>query len=158
MAKINPLIDFVTEEAELRRVYISAPAQSRLNIISKRLNQSEIGSVKLVTSVSAIEALARSLVVNLRTTPQDEISNIYKKYRNKKPEELVEEFLEHHGHSDCSVFFKNDTWNLFKNAVNFRNLIVHECTYLGQDKYPKLILACDEVLDSLIKISKLSRK
>ena len=62
----------------------------------------------------------------------------------------MKEVLNRHGHLDPQTYFKEDTWSLFLSAVGFRNLIVHECTYLGQDKYPSLIQASEDILTSLI--------
>ena len=115
----------------------------------------EIGATKLVTIVSGVEALARSLLVHHRNLSEVEIMQLYEEYKFKKPESLVAEYLKTHGNNDCSTYYQKDTWTLFQQAVNFRNLIVHECTYLGQDKYPSLIVSCEEVLSSLIKLGML---
>ena len=155
MVKANPTVDYGEELTTLREVYISAFSQARLNIIHKKLECAEIGASRLVTIVSGVEALARSLVVHHKAQPKNEIGTIYKKYRLEKPEELVKLILKFNGHSTPSNYYKEDTWVLFKYAVEFRNLIVHECTFLGQDKYPSLIAACEEVLDSLIKFENL---
>jgi hypothetical protein len=157
MSNLNISIDFSNEEILLRKIYVNAPAQSRLNIILKRLAESEIGPVKLITIVSGIEALARSLLTN-HDAFQGNIDEKYTKYRYKKPEELVEEFLALKGYINYSDYFKNDTWSLFKSAVNFRNLITHECTYLGQDKYPILITSCEIILESLIVLGNLEKE
>ena len=158
MASANPSVDYKSELASIREMYVLGTPQVRLNVINNRLNEPEIGAVKLVTIVSCIEALVRSLVVHLKAQNKNEIQHVYEKHRNQKPESLVEEYLKHNGCNDCSSFYQDDTWVLFQNAVKFRNLIVHECTYLGQDKYPSLISACGEVLDSLIKLGKLTAR
>jgi hypothetical protein len=80
---------------------------------------------------------------------------LYRKYKHRDPVPLVEEVLRVHQHSDPSAYFAGDTWTLFKHAVEFRNLVVHECTYLGQDKYPSLIEAAEEVLAALVKLGRL---
>lgn len=43
-------------------------------------------------------------------------------------------------------------------AVEFRNLVVHDATYLGGDKFPELIRACAEVLFALATLSGLPGK
>ena len=158
MASVNPSVDYKSELASIRETYVLSTPQARLNVIKRRLNELEIGAVKLVTIVSGIEALVRSLIVHLKAQNKTEIQQAYEKHRNQKPELLVEEYLKHYGYNDCSSFYQDDTWILFQYAVNFRNLIVHECTYLGRDKYSSLISACEEVLDSLVKLGKLTAR
>src|SRR5690348_12822730 len=62
---------------------------------------------------------------------------------------LIIEYLASRGHSSPSDFFGEDTWRKFGYAVSFRNMLVHECTYLGQDKFPHLSQACQCVLQRL---------
>lgn len=150
MAYANHTLDYATELSDLRNRYVSVHPQSRLNVICKRLAQAEIGPTRLVTVVSAVEALARSLVIHTSSRTKAEIARVYESYRFEKPEMLVKEFLNWHGHLDPEIYFQEDTWSLFLSAVGFRNLIVHECTYLGQDKFPSLIQASEEVLSALI--------
>ena len=152
MTYANTTLNYVTELSDLRSLYVSVNPQSRLNVIRQRLAQSEIGPTRLVTIVSAVEALARSLAVHESAKQGLEIASVYDSYRYEKPEALVKEVLNGHGYHDPQIYFKEDTWSLFLSAVGFRNLIVHECTYLGQDKYPSLIQASEDVLAALINL------
>jgi hypothetical protein len=52
-----------------------------------------------------------------------------------------------------ATFFGEDTWKCFVYAVDYRNLLVHECTYLGLDVFPSLIEACEAVLNKLEKLA-----
>lgn len=150
MTYANPTLDYATELSDLRSLYVSVHPQSRLNVIRQRLAKSEIGPTRLVTIVSAVEALARSLAVHASVKQGLEIASVYDSYRYEKPEALVKEVLNRYGDIEPQTYFKEDTWSLFLSAVGFRNLIVHECTYLGQDKYPSLIQASEDILTSLI--------
>jgi hypothetical protein len=47
---------------------------------------------------------------------------------------------------------------LFGYAVDYRNLLAHECTYLGLDKFPSLIEACEAVLEKLARLGGLNAK
>jgi hypothetical protein len=132
--------------------YISVPPQSRLKVIKKRLDALESGPTYLITIVSAVEALVRSMLVNNQAKSANEIASRYTKYIYKNPDEMVEEILTINGHSKPEKYFSGDTWRLFCYAIKYRNLVVHECTYLGQDKYPALVDAAREILDELIKI------
>lgn len=83
---------------------------------------------------------------------KEDLSANYSKYRNRKPEGLVREYLESKGIADPKAFFAEDTWQLFGYAVQYRNLLAHECTYLGLDKFPSLIEACEEIVSALSKL------
>lgn len=43
-------------------------------------------------------------------------------------------------------------------AVDYRNLLAHECTYLGLDKFPSLIDGCEEILEKLVELAGLVAK
>jgi hypothetical protein len=152
MARANPEINYVEELLQLRRIYVEAAPQSRWNVIAQRLAHTEIGPVRLLTVVSAVEALARSLLMEVQTRGSSNKSRLYERHKSKEPHVLVEHLFVELRLPIPSEHFSEDTWALFRHAVNFRNLVVHECTYLGQDKYPSLIAASEEVLGELVKI------
>ena len=141
------------ELAEIREIYINSTPQQRLHIIRQRLNDPNSGPNRLVTVVSAVEALARTLAMHASFTSKPDISKNYSKYRNRKPADLICEFLLSKGITDPETFFKEDNWLLFDYAVKSRNLLTHECTLLGQDKYPYLIQVCEEILEALAKLA-----
>lgn len=156
MALSNPSVDYVAERLKLRSIYVNAHPKQRLVVIRQRLAQPEIGATKLVTVVSAVEALARSLVVHSSAKSQADIDRIYSKIRSRAPEALVQDVLNAFQKGGTEGHFHEDTWPLFCEAVNFRNQVVHECTCLGQDKYPSLIAAALEVLEELVSIGALN--
>ncbi len=155
MAIANSQVNYVEELLNLRNVYMLVHPQSRLNVINKRLEQPEIGPTRLVTVISAVEALARSLLIHRKAKTEADLISLYSSAKSKEADSLVVDFLKHCGHQDPALYFTGDTWQLFRHAINFRNLIVHECTYLGQDKYPSLIDAGLEVLSGLVVLGQL---
>ena len=152
MVQARSDIDYVEELLQLRDVYVNVHPQARLGVIRKRLAANEIGPAKLITVVSAVEALARSLMLHRACSRDESPASVYPRFKPKEADQLVEQFLATANIQDPARHFAEDTWQLFRYAVNYRNLLVHECTYLGQDKYPSLIAACDEVLDSLVHL------
>jgi len=158
MSVANPTVEYVAELLRLRETYATVPPQSRYNVILKRLEAEEIGPTRLITVVSAVEALARSIVVHRHRPNYTEALRVYMTQKDKAATTLVEEVLKSYGIGPASTHFSEDTWPLFRHAVNYRNLVVHECTYLGQDKYPSLVSASFEVLDELASISGLTRR
>jgi uncharacterized protein YutE (UPF0331/DUF86 family) len=51
------------------------------------------------------------------------------------------------------MIFGTEDWELFNNAVQFRNLLVHEATFLRAEYTNQLIPACKSVLNKLAKIA-----
>jgi hypothetical protein len=154
------MVDELREELEqLRKTYAASRPAARLGVIRQRLARAEreIGATRLVTVVSAVEALARSLVVHAPGRPASTSHFRYQQVRRKAPLELVEEALRLHGAVPPVEQYGDETWQLFELAHDCRNLVVHECTSLGQDKYPALIAAAGRVLDGLVVAGGLPR-
>lgn len=97
MTYANPTLDYATELSDLRSRYVSVHPQSRLNVIRQRLAQAEIGPTRLVTVVSAVEALARSIAIHSSARTKADISRIYESYRYQNPETLVKTVLSSQG-------------------------------------------------------------
>ena len=154
MARAVPDIDYELDLLRIRKDYVSASSSQRLHIIRLRLEDHHFGPNRLVTVVSAVEALARCLVVGREAKLKADRAKIYPKYRRCLPQTLVCTYLESRGISDLDAFFDEDNWRLFVYAVEYRNLLAHECTYLGQDKFPSLIAACEAVLEKLVQIGR----
>lgn len=155
MARAVPDIDYVAQLLSIRENYVSATPRQRLSVIRQRLEDHHFGPNRLVTAVSAVEALARSLAMNHKAKSKQERKKLYSKYKDRSPKSLVAEYLTAHGIEDLHAFFGEDTWRLFGYAVDYRNLLAHECTYLGLDKFPSLIEACSDVLNSLAKLGRI---
>jgi len=145
---------------ELQRAYATATPAARLRVIKQRLASAhgELGSTRLVTMVSAVEAMARSLVVHSAGRPASTAEMRHKQFRDTGPVELVEEVLRLRGVPRGELHFERETWELFEVAARYRDLIVHECTYIGPDRHPYLIAAADTVLRNLIELAGLEIK
>jgi hypothetical protein len=152
MARAASNIDYLAELSQIRDAYVSATPRQRLSIARQRLQDHHFGPNRLVTSVSAVEALARCLVQHVNARSKEDLHKSYSRYRNWTATPLVREYLVKRGITDPTAFLEEDNWRLFGYAVQFRNLLVHECTYLGLDKFPSLIAACEVVLEKLVKL------
>lgn len=151
-------IDFVAELQRLREWYVSATPRQRLGVIRQRLEDHHFGPNRLVTAVSAVEAMARSLVMNHHAATKADLLSSYPRFRYRKPETLVREFLSAKGISDPKEFFGESDWRFFGYAVDYRNLLAHECTYLALEKFAPLIAACDAILDKLAKLGRVRER
>ena len=145
--------DYLKELELIRSAYVCSSPRQRLYVVSQRLDNPAHGPNLLVTHVSAVEALARSLAMHAKGRSKAQLKQLYGKYRDREVKSLVAECLANRGHNNPSEFFGADTWRMFGYAVSYRNFLVHECTYLGQDKYPSLIEACQSILNSLSELT-----
>jgi hypothetical protein len=142
--------------ATLRKIYVEATPRQRYGIAQQRIANLEHGPNVLVACVSAVEGLARSLAMHVdaqaRAKPgtlKSELSAVYPKYKWKDAEDLIETYLKAIGQPNPPEYFGLETWELFHYAVEYRNVLTHECTYLGQDRSPALIAACQAILHKL---------
>ena len=158
MARAAIGIDYVAELLKIRDHYVSATPRQRLSVIRQRLEDHHFGPNRLVTTVSAVEAFARCLTMRKLAKRKADLVKIYSRYKGREAKSLVDEYLKSRGILDPQEYFGEDTWKLFGYAVSYRNLLTHECTYLGLDKFSSLIKACEDVLDKLEKLSAVSAK
>jgi hypothetical protein len=158
MARLAADIDYMAELINIRENYVTVNPRQRLSVIRQRLEDHHFGPNRLITAVSAAEALARSLAMNHRASTKVELKKLYSKYRDRSPKTLVHEYLKDKGVSDAKAFFEEDNWQLFGYAVEYRNLLAHECTCLGLDKFPSLIEACEAVVNKLAKLGGIREK
>ena len=140
---------------ELQRMHAVATPAARLRVIKQRLagTHGETGSTRLVTVVSAVEALARSLVVHSAGRPSSTAEMRHRQFRTSGPVELVEEVLRLRGARSGLEHFDRDAWELFEVATRYRDLIVHECTTIGPERHRHLIAATEAVLRGMIELA-----
>lgn len=152
--------DLLEHPQELQRAYAIATPAARLRAIKQRLAtaHAEMGSTRLVTVVSAVEALARSLVVHASGRPASTAEMRHRQYRDAGPVELVEEVLRLRGAPPGARHFEGEDWELFEVATVYRDLVVHECSSIGQDRHPFLIAACESVLRGLVELAGLEAR
>ena len=152
--------DLLEHPQELLRTYAIAAPGARLRAIKQRLASAhaEMGSTRLVTVVSAVEALARSLVVHAPGRPASTAEMRYRQYSAIGPIELVEEVLRLRGAARGVQHFEREAWELFEIATVYRDLVVHECSTIGKDRHPHLIAATEAVLRGLIELAGLEAR
>ena len=154
MATVSSGIDFEAELARLRDDYMAAAPGQRLNVIHQRLDDHHFGPNRLVTEVCAVEGFARCLMVSHGARGREaRLRAYYSKYRNWGASSLVREYLAVKKAGTPQEVFGTDSWRLYGHAIGFRNLLAHECTYLGLQKFEPLIGACRAVLTGLVRLS-----
>lgn len=147
--------DLLDHPQELQRAHAVAAPAARLRAIRQRLafTHGEVGSARLVTIVSAVEALARSLVVHASGRPASTAEMRHRQYRNAGPVELVEEVLRLQGAPSGAQHFEREDWELFEVATVYRDLVVHECSSIDPIRLPYLLAASEAVLGGLVELA-----
>ena len=137
------MMDELREELEqLRKRYATARPAARLAAIRQRLSRAtDAGPTRFLTAVSAVETLARSLVVHAPGRPASSAHIRYQQVRFHPPLELVEEALRLHGAAPAVEQYGEETWQLFELAHQYRDLVVHECAYPGHRVLEGLVVA-----------------
>ena len=143
--------DIEAHLAELRRMYVHALPSQRLHVGKQRINNPNHDPNRLIAFVSAAEGFARSLCMHQTARSNSELFVIYPQFERRGAQSLIGEYLDKKGLGAPADHFGADTWQLFGYAVEYRNLLAHECTYLGGDRSPRLIEACRKVLQTLAK-------
>lgn len=110
MAHFVPGLDYVKELHVIRKAYVESTPRQRLKIIRLRLEDHHFGPNKLVTVVSAVEALARCLLQHIDAHAQKDLSTVYPRFRQMEATSLVRECLEKKGISDLHEFLEEDNW------------------------------------------------
>ena len=145
--------EFEQHRSELREIYVNSTPRQRLHVALQRIGNADHDPNLLVTRVSAVEAFARSLLVHHLASADADALSFYGLFRHSGAPSLVEAYFQAKCASTPEALLGTDTWELFGHAVHYRNLLVHECTYLGQDKTPALIDACRIVLHKLAEVA-----
>ncbi|HLC38692.1 MAG TPA: hypothetical protein VJJ80_00980 [Patescibacteria group bacterium] len=136
------LMEMQRHVIELRRKYYSVPSKSRINIANQLYQYFDVGIKDVALLCSLIEAVSRSIIIHSDDNSLT-VEEKYEKYRNTKVIRLVNLVfgIKH-------VNIKNELgidWDFFKMSVKYRNLFVHEATFLNQEYSSKLISACEKV-------------
>ena len=138
---------------ELRKKYLRLNRSQRFNIANQRIrNEPEYGPDRLVAALSALEGYARSLAVDHLARDGRDRWSTYESVMYLGPIKLLKEHvLPSLGLSQDT--FSEDLWARVKEAITFRNLVVHEATYLGGERRDRLTEAVVEMFAELGRIS-----
>lgn len=147
-------MNFGKELENLRKMFVVATPKQRINAAKARMKDSSYEANLLIQGVSACEAVARSLILHLNFSTKDKIWNNYDKYCYKSPESLIEEEICKKLRIQIMDYLSSEDWENFKFAVKFRNVVVHECTYLGQNKSGTLLKATEKVFNFLEELER----
>ena len=80
--------DYIAELEQIRTAYVCSLPSQRLHIIAQRLENPAHGPNLLVTHVSAIEALARSLAMHAKGQSKAQLKKLYSQYRDREVQSI----------------------------------------------------------------------
>ena len=118
---------------ELREDYYRAFPRQRVGVARKRIGEAKdgLGISLLIAYVSAIEGILRSLVIwNEKEAGEDRLSRAtYHKYKRWGPKKLYKEYCRQFNEESDNIV-AGETKDRVWDAVEYRHLVVHECTFL----------------------------
>lgn len=141
---------------QLRASYVRAtPRQRLVPIVQRVMDPLHWGPNLLITGISAVEAFARSLVVEARAASEKKRkADIYEEVKETNAVDLVLQYLAIRKSPQPARVFGEQRWRSFCRAVNkYRHVVLHECTYLNAATLEELNRACRDVLVRLIELS-----
>lgn len=144
----------LSELTRLRESYVQATPRQRLGVIRQRMENPHANPNVLVATFSGAEAIARSLVMHAKASSKAELSGSYARFRDRPASSLIQEYLKSKGTTPAELF-GGEVWATFKLAESYRNLLVHECTFIENIKFDPLVAACNAVLNGIIKLAKI---
>lgn len=130
----------------LRSLYVESTPKQTYGAGKDRIaHASGTSPDRLAAAVSALEGFARRLVTDrlARDGIHTDAWFAYPEVKSKAPLELVERFLCLEGVGRDGI--DDELWGQVKEAIEFRNVIVHEAAYLNKGQ-------CDELTDAVVKM------
>lgn len=137
---------------ELREHYLRATPRQRYQVALQRIENASSGPSLLVNVMSALEGFTRSVAVRQRVDMGETYEQAYPKVRNVGPVDLLSEHVCPTLETTPEEAFGPEAWSALPDAVDFRNLLVHEATYLHGGTCKRLTDAARHILDTLARI------
>ena len=137
-------------------MYVNATPSQRVHVALQRINNFDCGPNKLIVKVSVVESLARSALFNIYIHQEKKKSKlrVYEEIKHDNGPTLLEKFCKEYKSEPWKMFGK-DNWLKFIWATKYRDLLIHESTFLREGISSPLIQSTDNVLDKLQKVLKL---
>jgi hypothetical protein len=111
----------------LRHAYVRASFRQRYQVAMQRLDNPGSLPNELVATLSVLEAIARAIVTDVEESRGQDRDKAYRKIKNLGPVELLARAC--HCFGLTGEWFGAD-WELVPHITRFRNLLVHEATFL----------------------------
>jgi len=132
----------------VRRTYVNSRPWQRAGIARQRMAVPTCTPNLLITSVSATEGLARSVLLRLMTPEGKSPEVVYEKIRWWNPLRIIRKIASLTSTSPGELLGQAD-WIQLEWAIKYRHLLVHEGTFLNQVDGHRLIAATQRVFSKL---------
>lgn len=141
---------------QLRALYLRGTLRQRYRIAAQRFDRASVGPSDLVNCVSALEGFARAVAMRRLTDAGNPLKEAHDYLRNVGVVELITKHICPAYQVTPDAAFGTAIWKQIPEAIEYRNLLVHEATFLNGGTCKRLIkatLACFDALGNLAQVS-----
>jgi len=141
--------DYGKHLKELRTAYEQSTPRQRAKVALDRMESPGAGPNRLITSVSAVEGLARALAVNFQISAGTAPVRAYRNLRDMNVVTLLAGAVAPARGTTMPALVGADRWDEFRWAVKYRNLLIHEGAFLNQGYCTRLLKATRALFTAL---------
>jgi hypothetical protein len=138
---------------QLREMYVGATLRQRYRTASQRIDHPELGPSVLVNAVSALEGFSRAVAVRALVANGAVLKAAYGRLRNTGAVDLITLHVCPALGLPPAEAFDARAWEQIPEAVHFRNLLIHEATFLHGGTCKRLIAASRHCLERLAELT-----
>ena len=131
----------------LRQAYVDATLSQRIAIAQQRIDNLECGPNQLCNTLGALEAIARAILLDLKIANGQPQLKAYAEIKMLNTTNLIKRICREKRISPRAMF--GQEWELIIYAEQYRNLLMHEGTYLRGSYSTRFIEACKRVIDKI---------
>ena len=135
---------------QLRALYLNGTLRQRFRIAAQRVDRSTIGHPStLVNAVSALEGFARAVAIKALLNSGTSLDEAYAYLRDVGPRDLITKHVCPAYGASPEHAFGAVAWRHIPEAIEFRNLLIHEATFLNGGTCKRLTLSALACFDKL---------
>ena len=138
---------------QLRDLYVAGALKQRYRIACQRIDFPQLGPSVLVNAVSALEGYSRAVAVRVLVQAGTPVREAYQFHRDTGTVDLITKHVCPWLRTTPTAAFGAKAWQQIPEAVEFRNLLIHEATFLNGGTCKRLIAASRHCLDRLAVLS-----
>ncbi|MEZ4411837.1 MAG: hypothetical protein R2910_02465 [Gemmatimonadales bacterium] len=138
---------------QLREIYGTGTLKQRYHIACQRIDLPDLGPSVLVNAVSALEGFSRAVAVHALVQAGMSLRDAYAYHRNTGTVDLISKHICPWLRTTPTRAFGASAWKQIPSAVLFRNLLIHEATFLNGGTCKRLIAASRHCLDKLAALT-----
>lgn len=140
--------EFEDHLLELRHLYKEATFKQRYHVACQRIETPDCWPNQLCNHVSALEGVARALAMDYLIKTGSGLDEAYAQVAYKPVTQIIEQVICRKAKKTPQELLR-DRWEDLQYAEKYRNLLIHESTFLRQDYAARLVDACKEVMKIL---------